>query len=89
MKVASQVCGTLNNWKDRDQYWTSEIQISLNDISRDIELNDFKKEITILIARYNYSAYMDKIGAELSMFPSLSKTFYHLTHEYAELILQK
>ena len=42
---------------------------------------------TILLARYNYSAYLQ--GAELSAYPQLSNVNWHLYEEYAKLRLEK
>ena len=42
---------------------------------------------TILLARYNYSVYLQ--GAELSAYPQLSNVNWHLYEEYAKLRLEK
>ena len=42
---------------------------------------------TILLARYNYSVYLQK--QELTAFPQLSNVSWHIYEEYARLRLEK
>lgn len=87
MKVAGQVQGTLNNWKDKDQGWSMEMAIPR------VELEKFGATFapgqgwTIFLARYNYCRYL--LNKELSSFPQQQETNFHMLEEYARLQLLK
>jgi thiol-disulfide isomerase/thioredoxin len=87
LRVASQSNGTLNNWRDKDSYWTTEMVVS----RKAIGINGYSfspdKAWRILIARYNYSRYLPKV--ELSCYPALSKFSFHYLQGYAKIILVK
>ncbi len=87
MKVAATYSGTLNNWEDVDDYWIGEMAIPISGLTARGEDFGPGAEWTILIARYNFSRYL--YGRELSMYPPLSKTAFHLINEYAVLELRK
>jgi hypothetical protein len=87
LQVAAQNKGTLNNWKDKDSYWTAEMAIPIRDLTSRGETFRPGSNWRILIGRYNYSRYL--VWKELSMFPPLSRTNYHLYEEYGILELIK
>ena len=87
LTIGAHIAGTLNDYSDRDDYWSAEMAIPIK------ALNDKGVELTpdqtwrILVARYNFSAYLTCMGPEHSGFPQLSATNFHLLEEYAELKL--
>ena len=89
IEVAGFVHGSLNDYSDKDEYWTAEIKLPIEDIANGMDSSKFMQEMTILIGRYNYSVYLNCVGAELTMYPPLSRTFYHLTSEYAKVVFEK
>jgi hypothetical protein len=87
LKVAANVSGTLNNWKDKDKGWTVEMAIPIKELTVYGAKFDNSANWTILLARYNYSAYLPK--TELSSYPQLSNPNWHIYEEYAKLRLEK
>lgn len=86
LKVAAQVHGTLNNWHDRDRGWTAEMAVPISMLTaRGEHFGPKAPSWRILIGRYNYSRYLPEV--ELSSFPELSKTNFHLLAEYCNLEL--
>lgn len=83
--IATEIKGTLNNWKDRDEYWTLEMAIPVKELTKYGDAFGSNSEWRVLIARYNYSRYLP--WKELSMYPQLSITNYHLIEEYGKLII--
>lgn len=84
LRVAAQVQGTCNDWRDRDITWTGEMAISKAKLSAmGVPLNS-EESWTIFIGRYNYSRYLD--ARQLTMYPRLRKTDYHQYDEYASLV---
>ena len=74
LKVAAQVCGTLNHWQDRDSYWTAEMAMPVKDLTALGNKFGPGNDWRILVARYNYSRYLTTQGTELSMTPQLRAT---------------
>ena len=87
LKVAATVDGTLNNWKDKDKSWTIEMAIPIKELTVYGAKFDNSAEWTVLLARYNYSVYLQK--PELSAYPQLSNVNWHIYEEYARLRLEK
>ena len=86
--VAGSVQGTLNDWSDRDTGWTGEMAIPIRELEK--YGDTFASETwTVLVARYNYSRYLEDKGPELTMTPRLPKTDYHHQPGYALLVLEK
>ncbi len=85
--VASQIKGTLNDWRDRDEYWTLEMAIPAKGLTMHGDAFGPGSDWRILVARYNFSRYLSQ--RELSMVPQLSVTNYHLLEEYAILKFEK
>jgi hypothetical protein len=85
--VAAHVNGTLNNDQDHDQGWTARMAVPWDMLKfRDQQFGP-KTGWHVLVGRYNYSAYLLD-SPEYSSAPAISKTSYHLTEEYAPLLLQ-
>jgi hypothetical protein len=87
LNVAATIAGTFNNWRERDIGWTTEIAIPIKELTVHGAKFDNSCNWTVLIARYNYSAYLEK--PELSSYPQLSAVNFHLYEEYARLKLVK
>jgi Carbohydrate family 9 binding domain-like len=64
--VASTCNGTLNNVNDRDEFWTTEMAIPRKELEEHNGQILLGKEWRFLVARYNYSSYVDT-RAELSL----------------------
>ncbi len=88
MVFASDILGTLNNFTDNDEKWVCEIAIPREFDMRYLGLENVRLDSgwKILIARYNYSVHLG--NRELSMFPQLSKTDFHLYEEYGVIELE-
>lgn len=89
LKVAAQYDGKLNDWQDRDRFWTAEMAMPIKDLTGRGEEFGPGADWRILVARYNYSYYLSGRGPELSSSPGLSATNFHLLKEYAVLRLLK
>lgn len=87
LQVAAQINGTLNDYSDRDTNWTAEFVIPISELTSRGEKFGPGTEWTIFVGRYNYSYYLK--AAELSMAPALPATSYHLTDNYAKLVLKR
>lgn len=85
LRVAAQSQGTLNDWHDHDTGWTAEMAVPLAELAEQGVPLTPEHPWRIFIGRYNFSRYLD--GPELSMHPALSTTGFHLTSEYARLVL--
>lgn len=81
MEVAAAASGTINNWQDKDGGWTAEMAMPVKDLTARGEQFGPGSKWTLLVGRYNYNYYFEE--KELSMFPKISATSYHLTDEYA------
>ncbi|OHB58254.1 MAG: hypothetical protein A2Y12_02475 [Planctomycetes bacterium GWF2_42_9] len=89
LKVAAINRGTVNEWQDYDEGWTIEMTIPIKDLTARGEKFGSDSGWRIHIGRYNYSRYLENKGPELSAFPKLSRTDFHLLNEYAVLKLQR
>jgi len=85
--VGVDIKGTLNNWKDRDDYWTLEMAIPVKGLTKYGDTFGQGSEWRVLIARYNYSRYNP--WTELSTIPQLSIPNFHLLEEYGKLVFEK
>ncbi len=83
LRVAASRHGTLNDWKDRDESWTAELAIPLADLTEHGNSFGPGHEWHILVARYNYSRYLDY--RELSAAPALPRLDFHALEHYAVL----
>jgi hypothetical protein len=84
LRVAAKNDGSINQWRDKDVGWTAELAFPLSELSVTEDKPDLD-QLTILIARYNYSRYLEK--AELSSWPKLKLTDFHKYEEYGKLRL--
>lgn len=87
LQVGAANNGTVNNWEDRDRYWTAEMAMPIGDLTSHGETFRPGANWRILVARYNYTRYLEE--KEYSMCPQLSHTNYHLYEEYGILELVK
>jgi len=87
--VGAQCQGTLNDWQDRDEGWTAEMAIPVKELTRHGDGFGPGQRWTILVARYNYSRYLQNRGPELTMAPKLPMTSFHYHPGYAELWLEE
>jgi len=72
LSVAATIDGILNDWQSRDRGWTIEFAISIGGLMRHgDEFGTDAAPWSILIGRYNYSAYLDVNNAETSSVPGL------------------
>ena len=85
--VAATIDGTLNNWRERDNGCTIELAIPIKELTAYGAKFDNSFNWTVLIARYNYSACLQR--PELSAYPQLSAVNFHVYEEYAKLRLVK
>ena len=85
LKVAANFKGTLNDWRDKDVYWTAEFSIPIKELTARGETFGKGSQWRILVARYNYGRYLKTEGAELSTVPQLSVENFHLLNEFAVL----
>ncbi len=87
LKVAASVDGTAGDWSDQDTGWTAEMAVPRSELAdAGIPLGPDQAWI-VLAARYNYGVHLPTSGAELSSYPELSRTSFHLHEEYATLRL--
>jgi hypothetical protein len=85
LRTDALINGTVNNYNDRDSEWTAEMAVPISDLEAYGAKFGPCYEWSVFAGRYNYSYYLD--DPELSMFPSLATTSYHLTEQYADLEL--
>ena len=86
IQVGARVQGTLNDATDTDKGWTAEMAFPRSDLERTGAKFGPGERWTIFTGRYNYAIGLDD-GPELSMFPKLPATNYHLTRFYGILEL--
>ena len=87
LKVGAQVEGTLNNWKDRDAYWTAEMAMPLADLTANGDKFEPGVPWRIFVGRYNYSFYLSAL--EYTMVPQLPFSNYHYISGYGWLDIVK
>jgi len=75
LKVAAELEGTLNAWQDVDHGWTAEMAVPRRALTVNGDTFGPGSVWRILVARYNYSRYLQ--NAELSMSPQLSTSNFH------------
>lgn len=86
LDCAADITGTVNNNLDSDKSWTCEVAVPFADLTQN-NLLKAKGPWLILIARQNYNGKVVIEQRELSVFPQLSKSNFHLNDEYAGLKL--
>ncbi len=85
LEVAAQLSGTLNDWTDVDEGWTAEVAVPIKELTSRGEKFGPGATWHLCVGRYNYSKNLD--NRELSTFPGLSRTDFHLFEEYSVLHL--
>ncbi len=85
LRVAARVDGTLNDWKREDRGWTAEMAIPLAELAAAGVPLDEEHPWSVLAGRYNYGLQLPRV--ELSSFPALPETNYHLYERYRRLQL--
>jgi hypothetical protein len=83
LKAAADCKGTLNDWEDKDEFWTCELAVPISYLTSRGEKFGPGSAWKVLTARYNYSRYLPFY--EISMFPRISRANPHLYEEYAVL----
>jgi hypothetical protein len=83
LRVAGNVDGTFNDWKNRDRGWSSEFAIPVADITQYGDAFGPGSEWRVLFGRYNYSLYFDEV--ENSAAPTIPQTDFHALPHYAVL----
>lgn len=87
LKAAAQITGSINDQNDIDTGWFAEIAVPIKDISSGPK--PYSGKWKILVARYNYSKYLQGTDLEYSAASRLSAIDFHLLDEYAFLCLDK
>ncbi|AHF90631.1 hypothetical protein OPIT5_10920 [Opitutaceae bacterium TAV5] len=87
LRVAAQIDGTLNHWRDDDRGWTAEMAIPLDELAAQGVSLDAENAWLILAGRYNYGRHVPE--RELSSYPALSRANFHHYEEWAGLELSK
>lgn len=94
-KVASSVQGKINDYDDRDEGFIVEMAVPIKALGRNQSVtfisSDAKRAVqwSILVARYNHSAFAQSFQAELSTMPKLIKANFHIYENWARLKLVK
>lgn len=83
VRVAVQLNGTLNDWRDRDVGWSAEVVIPRSELTAHGIPFDPGQSWRILIGRYNYSAFLT--DRELTMYPPLPRATFHRYEYWARL----
>jgi hypothetical protein len=85
LKVAAVCSGKINNANEPDVSWSAEMAMPIKNLTELGDSFDTDANWRILVSRYNFSNDLDK--RELSMYPMLTATNFHLLEEYAVLKL--
>ncbi len=91
LKVAAKMEGTLNQWRDKDKGFTVVFSLPLEALRKEGgPLEPGGAEWRILVARYNYSAYHDVQGGELSTTSGqIMNANFHIHEDWRPLRLVK
>ncbi len=90
MEAAGHVMGTINKSDDVDEGWSFEIQIPIKrlrfpiDIVAEGDRGIDVSNLRMLIARQDFTKYVDLRHRQLSSYPQLSEENFHLYKEYAK-----
>lgn len=89
LKSAVYIKGTLNNWRDIDDYWQLEVAIPFSSLETLKGKVPKPGDIWMFhLARYDYSVYLPE-GVELSSCAALSKVNFHLYEDWIQLKFKK
>jgi hypothetical protein len=83
LRTAAYTCGTINNNKDADCFWTAEMAVPLSEIARAGIPFSPERSWSIMVSRYNYSRKLRT--KQLSSFPKLPYVNFHLLEYYAPM----
>jgi hypothetical protein len=85
LKIAVQIKGTLNDWRDKDEYWTLEVAIPFAELPSLAGKSPQKGDLWLFhLARYDYSVYLPK-GVELTSCAPLSRADFHFYEDWMRL----
>lgn len=85
LKIAIQIKGTLNNWRDKDEYWTMEVAIPFAELPSLAGKSPRKGDAWLFhLARYDYSVYLPA-GRELTSCAPLSREDFHFYEDWMKL----
>jgi len=82
-----QVNGSINDWQDKDNYWTAEMAIPIKGITQHGAKWGIGTQWSIFISRYNYSRYLSI--RELSSYPFQDVVNFHTIEDYAKVKFEK
>lgn len=85
MKVAAKVQGTICNYKDKDEGWTVEIILPLEQLAKTGCPFKPGEPWTILVARYNYTYNSIEANPQFSTYPELPVVNYHHLEYYSDV----
>jgi Carbohydrate family 9 binding domain-like len=87
--VKAKVNGTINNWNDKDKFWTAEMAIPIKTLVKQGAKVNTRTVWRALIARYNYSRWLE--GKELSQSgePKSDRPHFHWMPTYSYLEFRK
>ena len=85
LKVAIRIKGTLNDWRDKDEYWTMEVAIPFAELPSLAGKSPRKGDVWLFhLARYDYSVYLPA-GRELTSCAPLSPGDFHRYEDWLKL----
>jgi hypothetical protein len=85
LKLGVEIKGTLNNWKDKDEYWQLEVAVPFRDLpTLGGQIPESGDTWLFHLARYDYSVYLPE-GVELSSSSPLSKVDFHRYEDWLPL----
>ena len=87
LRVASTFVGTLNESRDKDTKWTTEMAIPIAEVNMVGEKLEPNVPWLIFFGRYNYSRYLPYV--ENSSSPRQLRASYHIYEDYGFLKLVK
>ena len=88
LRIGIKIKGSLNNWKDEDEYWVLEVAIPFSAFEEITPSPEIGNEWSFALCRYDYSVYLEE-GSELSSTAKLSKLNFHFWEDYDKLLFQK
>jgi len=85
LKRAIQIKGTLNNWHDKDEYWTMEVAIPFAELPSLAGKSPQKGDVWLFhLARYDYSVYLPK-GRESTSCAPIPRLSFHYHEDWLKL----
>ncbi|MCX5642272.1 MAG: carbohydrate-binding family 9-like protein [Candidatus Omnitrophica bacterium] len=85
LKVAIQIKGTINDWRDKDEYWAMEVAIPFAGLPSLAGKNPRKGDNWLFhLSRYDYSVYLPE-GREITSCAPLSKADFHFYEDWLKL----